>query len=1128
MNTHRLAAVRLARFVVLSAGLLASLSLVLAPRAATAADVDYQRTIKPLLAKRCYACHAAVQQKHGLRVDTAALAAKGGEAGPAIVPGRPDASLLLQAITGEAGFQMPPAGEGTPLTPEEIKLVRDWIAQGAKGFADEKPEPDPREFWSYRPAVRAPLPTVARRDWPLDPVDVLIAAEHEARQLAPRPAASRETWLRRTWLDLLGVLPPRETVDEFLADEAPDADVRQVERLLASPLHGQRWGRHWMDVWRYSDWYGSRGINEIRYSQRHIWRWRDWIVDAANADKSYDRMIVEMLAGDELAPTDPDVLRATGFIGRNWYKFDRNVWMFDAVEHTAQAFLATTIRCCRCHDHKYDPLSQEDYYRFRAFFEPHDVRTDVLAAGVAQEKDATLGMVPADGVARVFDKQLDVPTYVFQRGDNRYPDESRKMAPGVPASLGGATVSIAAVPLPADAFYPALRPAFAADSVRKSQAASDAAEVAIQKARNVAQAAEALVAAREKLVAAGTATDESAPPPSFRDDFARARPDVWTAAGGQWTYENGRLVQKSVQSFATYVAKQTHPRDFKAKYRYRALQPGTLRSIGFSFDYVDQGNSQDVYTSSGDAAQSVQAFHRLNGQQVYPQAGIVKTALKAGDETTVEIEVRGQQLVIWLNGEKKLDYVCPTPRRDGAFALWVHDGSAEFLELEIRPLVATLADLRRAWRQSVDAIGLAEKKKSTALAETASLEARLAAERAKYDGAPADVAQPLALAAGRAERNVAVCKADEAVLQAEQQVTRIRESLGEPLPMPLPAVLVEADKKLVEAQAARSAAVTARDAPDAKYAPLGELFPTTSTGRRLALARWIAQRDNPRTARVAVNHVWLRHFGQALVPSVANFGLNGDRPTNQKLLDALTVDFTDSDWSFKTLHRRLVLSRTYAMSSASGAESESNAARDRDNQYLWRMNSRRMEAEAVRDAVLFSAGMLDARLGGAEVPESQGHDNPRRSLYFRLTPNEKMKFLELFDAADPNGCYRRRESVVPQQALALLNSPLAFDAARTLATELTREAGPAGDAAATERFIRAAFAQLLGRAPGVAEHAACAKFLAEQTELARIPTGGTFPAAVPTRVAPSTDPAQRAREDLIHVLFSHNDFVTIR
>src|SRR4029077_7314899 len=155
--------------------------------------------------------------------------------------------------------------------------------------------------------------------------------------------------------DLIGLPPPRAEMQAFLADESPDAYARVVDRLLESPHYGERWGRHWMDVWRYSDWDGFGA--EVRESQPHIWRWRDWIIESLNADKPYDQMIVEMLAGDEVAPDDPATVRATGFLARNYYKFNRNTWLNDAVEHTGKALLGLTVNCARCHDHKYDPIA---------------------------------------------------------------------------------------------------------------------------------------------------------------------------------------------------------------------------------------------------------------------------------------------------------------------------------------------------------------------------------------------------------------------------------------------------------------------------------------------------------------------------------------------------------------------------------------------------------------------------------------------------------------------------------------------------------------------------------------------------------------------------------------------------
>ena len=214
-------------------------------------------------------------------------------------------------------------------------------------------------------------------------------------------------------------------VRAFVADPSDRAYEALVDRLLASPQYGERWGRHWMDVWRYSDWDGFGA--EVRESQPHIWRWRDWIVESLNRDLPYDRMIVAMLAADETDPCDADSLRATGFLARNWYKFNRNVWLEDTVEHTAKAFLGITLNCAKCHDHKYDPIPQTDYYAFRAFFEPYTVRTDPVPG----QPDTTKA-----GLVRVYDGQAATPTFVFERGDEKRPIKEKPLAPSVPLVLG--------------------------------------------------------------------------------------------------------------------------------------------------------------------------------------------------------------------------------------------------------------------------------------------------------------------------------------------------------------------------------------------------------------------------------------------------------------------------------------------------------------------------------------------------------------------------------------------------------------------------------------------------------------------------------------------------------------------
>ena len=231
----------------------------------------------------------------------------------------------------------------------------------------------------FQRVTRPEVPESKLTGWGRTPIDAFIAAEYDRLGLVPTSEAAKHNLLRRVYLDLVGIPPTREQLLQFLADDSPTAYEQVVERLLASPEYGQRWGRHWMDIWRYSDWAGWTGGGQIRDSQPHIWRWRDWIIESLNADRPYDSMVRAMLAADEVTPDDQSDLRATGYLVRNYKMLSRETWMQDTVEHTCKAFLAITMNCARCHDHMYDPILQSEYYQFRAIFEPHNVRADRVA-----------------------------------------------------------------------------------------------------------------------------------------------------------------------------------------------------------------------------------------------------------------------------------------------------------------------------------------------------------------------------------------------------------------------------------------------------------------------------------------------------------------------------------------------------------------------------------------------------------------------------------------------------------------------------------------------------------------------------------------------------------------------------
>ncbi|RLS80252.1 MAG: DUF1549 domain-containing protein, partial [Planctomycetota bacterium] len=272
--------------------------------AARAEPVDYLRQIKPVLQARCYACHGVLKQEAGLRLDTAELARKGGESGLVIRLGEPTTSPLLQRVMSlDEAERMPPEGE--PLTPGEIAALRGWIEAGAMAPPGESPERDPRDHWAFQAPIRVPVPRFqpGARDVPVtgklpgteavfvgkNPIDAFLAVTYQQRGLQPQPAAEKRVWLRRVSLDLIGLPPTPDELAAFLADDSADAINRVVNRLLESPHYGERWGRHWMDIWRYSDWWGLG--EDARNSQKHIWHWRDWIVESLNADQGYDQML---------------------------------------------------------------------------------------------------------------------------------------------------------------------------------------------------------------------------------------------------------------------------------------------------------------------------------------------------------------------------------------------------------------------------------------------------------------------------------------------------------------------------------------------------------------------------------------------------------------------------------------------------------------------------------------------------------------------------------------------------------------------------------------------------------------------------------------------------------------------
>jgi mono/diheme cytochrome c family protein len=357
----------------------------LAGSATAAEPVDYARDIKPILAKNCYTCHGANKQSAGLRLDTAAAALEGSKSGAVIVPGKSGDSKMIKAVMGADGIKQMPYKK-VALGAKQIALLRSWIDAGAKypsGEVAEKPGRADSDHWAFQVPARPAVPAVKNQAWPRNPIDRFILARLEKEGIAPSPEADRVTLIRRVSLDLLGLPPTIAEVDAFLTDKRPDAYERLVDRLLSSPRYGERWGRHWLDLARYAD---SNGYSID--SPRSIWKYRDWVIDAINKDMPFDRFTIEQIAGDMLPNATLAQKTATGFhrntqineeggIDLEQFRIDSIV---DRVNTTGSVFLGLTIGCCQCHDHKFDPIKQREYYQLFAFLNNADEPTLELGA----------------------------------------------------------------------------------------------------------------------------------------------------------------------------------------------------------------------------------------------------------------------------------------------------------------------------------------------------------------------------------------------------------------------------------------------------------------------------------------------------------------------------------------------------------------------------------------------------------------------------------------------------------------------------------------------------------------------------------------------------------------------------
>lgn len=942
--------------------------------------VEFAVEIQPLFAEHCVKCHGPEKQKGGLRLDAKDLAMRGGDEGKVIEPGRSDDSRLVHFVEGRDPEKVMPA-KGGRLTPGQIAVVRRWIDEGAEWPDDGGVARVRSEHWSLQPLVMPAVPAVEGAATELDAFVQEKLADHGMVLSAP---ADRPTLIRRLSFDLLGLPPTPEEIAAFVSDASPRAYETLVERLLASPQYGERWGRHWLDVARYTE---SQGFEYDRLRD-NAWHYRDYVIRSFNDDKPYDRFMREQVAGDVIEPvTNEGIIGPSLLVCGAWDQagnsqqnatqraITRENELEDVIGVVGQTFLGLTINCARCHSHKFDPIPQEDYYRMKSIFEgvKHGERPLNGSAQDGARKERLAALDKELAAAREEVAKLEAEAWkaaaARHSGEGREPGPAafaRWVFDGPPDAVmpgepkGGARIEGGQLVLPAEGAY--------------YQTAVLPKEIG------------------EKTLEAWVSLA-----------------DLQQGGGAAISIESGNGVQFDAVTFG-----EREPR------KWAAGSDGFRRTQ--DLEGAEEGGSPGAMIHVAvvyRADNSIAVFR--NGEpygKPYRPSGPLQV-FKAGD-----------------------GHVLLGMRHQGGGRPWL-TGAIRQAALYDRALSA--AEVAASFRSSGFSIPQSEVLAQLGEAQRVARDAALAAaKKAGEERRALDVAVPTGKTyAGNRDQPAPTRFLARGDVNSPRHVVT---------PGALSAVVdLEPDFGL------------AADAPEAQ--------------RRLKFADWLADGRNPLPARVMANRVWHLHFGRGLVLTPNDFGVSGARPSHRELLDWLAVQFMRSGWSVKALHRVILNSATYRQSSAFDGKA---AATDVDNELLWRFPPRRLEGEAVRDAMLAVSGQLNPTAGGpgfrpftiTDFGASFYHlvDRPepefnRRTVYRMNVNSGKDPLMEAFDCPDPSvKTPRRGVTTTPLQALELMNNPFVLRQAEHLAERAMAGAGNDMDAA-----VRAAYLLALGRPPTAEE-----------------------------------------------------------
>ncbi len=1108
----------------------------------------FEKEIRPLLANHCYECHSAdtATPFAGLRLDRRDDLIKGGVSGPAIVPGKPDESPLIHRVQGRPAL-MPPTGA---LSEAQIESLIEWVRMGApwtdpaavsadsgEGFHLEARK---RSHWAWQPVRSVSPPAVTGAGWPLHPMDRFILAGLEREGLEPAPAADRHTLIRRLSYDLRGLPPLPGEVRAFVADSSPRAYENLVDEFLDSPQFGEHWARHWMDLVRYSESHGSEGDPDTPYA----WRYRDYLIRALNADIPYDQLIREHLAGDLLPSPrmNPalginESLLATAHFRMVEHGFqpvdpleDRIKWTDNQVDVVSKAFQGLTISCARCHDHKFDAISQEDYYAIfgvlygarptqRAVDDPErldqgrselaglkgEIRRELAGAWIREASGLSTRLLeaPHDTFTHPPDSPCKPASAPDSAGDPAAPEAEEAPVETDDAKDAGTAVSAA---------VQTLNRALEEARCEPGNPLAAWVRLASKEGDEFRQEWAVLNEEWDTRIRTGEAFNRE----HFQVRWDLSGPDYgeWIGHGAGLPPEPSRPGEFSVAAKGKRVLNGIYPGGVYT-HLVSDKHNGVIQSPRFTID--TNFISLSVLGSDYSFAQLIVENYAVPRGLIFHMRHVPKSdrmewvqwdvAYWKGFTAYIELATRDDVTKIYFDSKKFKTQ--PEERTDGRSSIGagrVLFHEAQATPRETRPPLLYLlrgaalrspADLaRRMGRRLVEAI------------------------EAWRDGAPSEL-QAAYLDAFI--RTGVLPRSRNRLPSVDALLAQYREIEAQvPVPRRAPSVLDEAAPDhpfLVRGdQDARGAPVPRR------YLAALDSVPYADPGRvRLGLAQDLASRENPLTARVMVNRIWRHLFGYGIVRTTDNFGKLGDPPTHPELLDHLAARFVEEGYSIKSMVRRLATSRTYRMSSGASADS---LRKDPANRLHQHANLRRLDAGEIRDAMLRVSGSLDPKPFGPSIPvyheigklksKGLGPSGPldgagRRSIYQEIRRNAYNPFLEAFGLPKPASTLGQRDQTnVPAQSLTLLNSPFAWHQAEAWGKHLA-----AGEGNTATSRIRHMFLKAFGREPSALEAARAEEYLS------------TLIAERKTRKhLVLTD--RRIWTDLAHALFNSKNFIYLQ